>query len=113
MFGLLTNVCMRESAELILRNMELRGQVWDPEPLPERLAHVITRDGEAIRILVLPDAGDDLQPFPGPDAYAEAVRRYNAWKEIQNLCLRAESGHESYIDVVQNIIAILKGEPHG
>lgn len=75
--------CLRDDVEAA----EAACVVWDPEeePLPEKIG--VAEGSVSGRVELLPDGGTGLWPnlVSRAAAYAEAVRRYNAWPELEKL----------------------------
>jgi hypothetical protein len=106
-------------ATQIVELAEAAGVVWDPEEpeLPERL-----RLTEGCWYIDSVDGPDDCRMVAEVDGTsrravaiaAEAVRRYNLWRELRQFVLDRRHGAIcdcSVCDALDNLDAILNGEP--
>lgn len=117
--------CKAAFLEVTVSGAEAAGVVWDPEDpeLPEVLEmggrHVFFRspeertatDNQIATAILYTCAPQHPCSLFNERVLREAVRRYNAWKKLQELSrYRPGETANSYLD---KLAEILKGEPHG
>jgi len=99
------------SAGQIISEFEAAGMRWEPERLPEKLSFAKSEREPALRALCPVPEGWETEE-QADAAYAEAVRRYNAWPELRDLSsalVRATPEGSNANDDARHLFAILDG----